>query len=619
MELLGYWKIVRKRLWLIILLVIIAAGGAYYFNQQQVPEYRTTTTLFLNPGVASPLLPYQASNTVQSLANTYVEFMRTRTFAQLVADSTGLELSQEAILQALATRYVADTQFFRITATHTNPEVAQLLANTSAQVLIAEDTARQLAAQEQIDAQRPVDPDVQALLDLRQSLQEELDLYEGEMNTTREQIRDLELRGPSELNNQRLDALRASLISLQSSRASILTSIADAQAAIVNQKPASERSNVSTAVVVDEAPLPATPLPGGGMQQTIMVLVMALGAGVGLAFLLEYIDYTIKSPEELDAAYGLPALGVIGLARRKAERAKAPQSDLITLNDTFSPLSEAFRSLRTSIGFSSLTRPAQSLLITSAGPGEGKSFVAANLAAALAMGGKRVILVDTDLRKPTLHHVFGVPREPGFTNLLMSQPDAGLAQFLQKTPVKSLRLVTCGTLPPNPADLLGSPRAIEMMQQLSEHADIVIYDSPPAATVTDAAIIAQHVDTVIQVVRAGQTRIDLVQRCKTVLEQVDAQVLGPVLNQVRDSDLGYYAYYYSYGYYGQNGNGQNGSGSGRNGNGRNGNHHGGSGLQQRRKKRGLARFWPRRKPPQRAVPIEPREATSESRPTVGDG
>ncbi len=602
MELLGYWKIVRKRLWLIILLVLMAGGWAYYSNQQQVPRYSTTTTLFLNPGVASPLLPYQSTNTVQSLANTYVEFMRTRTFAQLVAEATGMALSQGEILGALSTQYVADTQFFRITATHTNPELAQLLANTSADVLIAEDTARQLAAQQQIDAQRPEDRHMQALLDLRQSLQEELDMYEGEMESTREQIRDLELRGPSELNNQRLATLRDSLLSLQSSRASILTSMANVQAAIVNRQPSSDNSNVSTAVVVDEAPLPGGPLPHGNNQRTMMWLVLALGAGIGLAFLLEYIDYTIKSPEELDAVYGLPALGVIGLARRKSGK----QSDLITLHDTFSPLAEAFRSLRTSIGFSALTTPTRSLLITSAGPSEGKSFVAANLAVAMALGGKKVILVDTDLRKPTLHQVFGVQREPGFTNLLMSRPDAGLAQFLQKTPVKSLRVLACGTLPPNPADLLGSPRAVEVMQQLGEHADIVIYDSPPAATVTDAAIIAQHVDAVMQVVRAGQTRINLVQRCKTVLEQVNAHVLGPVLNQVSEADLGYYAYYYSYGYYGQNGNGQNGG-------------HGGSGMQRRHKKRGLARFWPGRKKPQRAIPVEPLETTGDSQSTVGDG
>lgn len=611
MELLGYWKIVRKRLWLIILFVLMAGGWAYYSNQQQVPRYSTTTTLFLNPGVASPLLPYQATNTVQSLANTYVEFMRTRTFAQLVAEATGMALSQGEILGALSTQYVADTQFFRITATHTNPELAQLLANTSAEVLIAEDTARQLAAQEQIDAQRPEDRHMQALLDLRQSLQEELDLYEGEMTSTRDQIRDLELRGPSELNNQRLTALRESLLSLQSSRASLLTSMANVQAAIVNRQPASDNANVSTAVVVDVAPLPGSPLPHGNTQRTIMWLVMAFGAGIGLAFLLEYIDYTIKSPEELDAVYGLPALGVIGLARRKPGRSPAQQSDLVTLHDTFSPLAEAFRSLRTSIGFSALTTPTRSLLITSAGPSEGKSFVAANLAVAMALGGKKVILVDTDLRKPTLHQIFGVQREPGFTNLLMSQPDTGLSQFLQKTPVKSLRVLTCGTLPPNPADLLGSPRAVEVMQQLSDAADVVIYDSPPAATVTDAAIIAQHVDAVMQVVRAGQTRINLVQRCKTVLEQVGAHVLGPVLNQVSEADLGYYAYYYSYGYYGQNGNGQNG-------NGQNGGH-GGSGMQRRRKKRGLARFWPGRKTPQRAVPVEPLETTGDSQSTVGDG
>jgi polysaccharide biosynthesis transport protein len=594
MELLGYWKIIRKRLWLIILLLLIGGAGVAYYNQQLVPQYRTTTTLFLNPGVASPLLPYQAGNSMQSLANTYVEFMRTRSFAQLVAEESGIPLSQSEILRALSTQYVPDTQFFRITATHPNPQAAQLLANTSADVLIAENTARQQAAQQQLSEQRTVDPEVQTLVDLRRSLEEELSLYENQIRTTQAQINDLELRGPSEWNNQRLAALRQELLSLQSARANILTSLTQAQASIVDSQPETATANLNTAVVVDAAPLPALPLPRDIVQRTLMVLVFALAVGVGLAVLLEYIDYTVKTPEELDAVYGVPALGVVGVAAKRSNKNKI-NPDLITLNDSFSPIAEAFRSLRTSIGFSALTTPTRSLLVTSAGPSEGKTFVASNLAVTLALGGKRVILVDTDLRRPTVHHMFEIPREPGFTNLLMDQ-QGNLGNFLQKTPVKNLRVLTCGTLPPNPADLLGSPRAVEVMGQLGQYADIVIYDSPPAATVTDAAIVAQHVDAVLQVVLAGGTRIDLVQRCKTVLEQVGAHMLGPVLNRVGGSDLGYYAYYYSYGYYGHS----NGNGNG-NGNGHTGNGH------RRSRRSGLGRLLPGRKKSayRKDVPAEP--------------
>jgi len=391
--------------------------------------------------------------------------------------------------------------------------------------------------------------------------------------------------------------LRQELLSLQSARANILTSLTQAQASIVDSRPETATANLNTAVVVDAAPLPAMPLPRDIVQRTLMVLVFALAAGVGLAVLLEYIDYTVKTPEELDAVYGVPALGVIGVAAKKVSKAPT-NSGLVTLNDAFSPIAEAFRSLRTSIGFSALTTPTRSLLVTSAGPSEGKTFVASNLAVTLALGGKRVILVDTDLRKPTVHQMFGTPREPGFTNLLMDQ-QGNLGNFLQKTPIKNLRILTCGTLPPNPADLLGSPRAVEVMGQLGQYADIVIYDSPPAATVTDAAIVAQHVDAVLQVVLAGGTRIDLVQRCKTVLEQVGAHMLGPVLNRVGGSDLGYYAYYYSYGYYGHS----NGNGNGHTGNGH-----------RRSRRSGLGRLLPGRKKSayREDVPAEPVEPVDKS-------
>jgi capsular exopolysaccharide synthesis family protein len=204
-----------------------------------------------------------------------------------------------------------------------------------------------------------------------------------------------------------------------------------------------------------------------------------------------------------------------------------------------------------------LGRPVRSLLITSAGPGEGKTFVAANLAVSLAQSGSRVILVDTDLRKPRLHQGFEIPRDLGFTNLVVNQ-QYNVVDALHKTDTKNLRVMTCGVVPPNPAELLTSQRAEELMKRLGEHADIVIYDSPPAATVTDASIIAQRVDAVIQVVWAGHTRINHILRCKAVMEHVGATILGTVLNQVKTPDLGYYSYYYYYGYYQENGYTTNG-------------------------------------------------------------
>jgi capsular exopolysaccharide synthesis family protein len=187
------------------------------------------------------------------------------------------------------------------------------------------------------------------------------------------------------------------------------------------------------------------------------------------------------------------------------------------------------------------------VMITSARPGEGKTFIASNLAVSLAQNGSRVILVDADLRKPSLHYVFELPLGPGFTNLVLDQTSA-IEDFLQPTGVENLRVLTCGIVPPNPAELLGSPRAAAVMEQLAQYADIVVYDTPPAATVVDAIVIGPRVNAVLHVIKAGSTRIDLVRRCKALLERGGAHILGPVLNQVSMPDLQSYSYYYSYNY-----------------------------------------------------------------------
>jgi capsular exopolysaccharide synthesis family protein len=252
----------------------------------------------------------------------------------------------------------------------------------------------------------------------------------------------------------------------------------------------------------------------------------------------------------LDALYGKPTLGVIGVIEG-ANSHRSDPSMVVTLFDSRSSVSEAFRALRTHIQFANPGQSIRSLLITSAGPEEGKTVTAANLAVSIAQGGSRVILVDADLRRPSIHRLFGLRKAPGFSNLIIDV-EGEIKSYLQPTKVEGLWILPSGTLPPNPAELLGSPRAAEVMKRLEDYADIVIYDSPPAATVTDALILATRVEGVLQVVLAGHTRRDLVWQGRVALERVGACVLGPVLNRVPKSDLGYYHYYY-YGYYHRDG------------------------------------------------------------------
>jgi len=218
------------------------------------------------------------------------------------------------------------------------------------------------------------------------------------------------------------------------------------------------------------------------------------------------------------------------------------EESLITLTDPRSPVSEAFRTLRTNLEFSSLDNPIRTLLVTSPGPGEGKSTTLANLAVTAAQAEKRVYLVDCDLRRPTLHELFGVPNEVGLTNMIR---DEALRDNppLQETRAPGLWLIPSGPLPPNPSELLGSKRMEEVIARLKEQADLVLFDAPPSNIVTDAAVLASKVDGVLLVFSAGRTKREHAQRAKALMEKVNARLVGVVLNNVRtDTQLqGYYA------------------------------------------------------------------------------
>jgi non-specific protein-tyrosine kinase len=206
------------------------------------------------------------------------------------------------------------------------------------------------------------------------------------------------------------------------------------------------------------------------------------------------------------------------------------------LADPRSGAAEAFRTLRTNVQFSSLDRPARAIAITSSAAGEGKSTTLANLAIAMAEAGQRVIAVDCDLRRPQLHSLFGLPNREGLTTAILDEK-GGLP--LQQTGVPNLFLLSSGPLPPNPAELVGSQKLDVMLDQLREHADYVLFDTPPAAALSDAATLAARVDGVILVVGAGKTRRDLARRAKEQLDRVNARILGVVLTGVRDAEALY--------------------------------------------------------------------------------
>ncbi len=214
---------------------------------------------------------------------------------------------------------------------------------------------------------------------------------------------------------------------------------------------------------------------------------------------------------------------------------------LITVTNPRSPICEAYRTLRTNLEFSSLDKPICTMVVTSAAPEEGKSTTLANLAVTIAQAGKRVILVDCDLRRPSLDHLFDVRSTVGFTDTM--RDDALMAKPpLQETCVPNLFLLTSGTIPPNPSELLASRRMSEMITALQQHADMVLFDAPPVIAVTDAAVLASKVDAVLLVVSAGRTKREHARQAKALLEKVNARLLGTVLTNVK-GEASLYQYY----------------------------------------------------------------------------
>ena len=276
----------------------------------------------------------------------------------------------------------------------------------------------------------------------------------------------------------------------------------------------------------------------------VMALFVGLVLGTGVAFLRDFLDDSVKTKDDFErVAPGVPVLGLIPVV--SAWRGKETPY-LVSLDDPNSPAAEAYRTLRTSIQFIGLDQPMRTLQVTSANPQEGKTTTLANLAVALARSGSTVAIVCCDLRRPRIHEFFGLDNEVGFTSVLLGK--VGLAGAMQEVPDQArLSLLASGPLPPNPSELLSSKRTVEVLGSLQAEYDIVLIDAPPVLPVTDALVLSGRVDATLLVAVAGATTRKEAARAVELLQQVDAPLVGAVLNGV-DTEGSYGYAYQSYRY-----------------------------------------------------------------------
>lgn len=301
--------------------------------------------------------------------------------------------------------------------------------------------------------------------------------------------------------------------------------------------------------------MPHEPVGPARMRNIVIAFVLSLVAGIGLAFLLDFLDDTLKTVDDVDRYIRLPALALIPSVRsEKRLRGAAPPpggdttTALAMVNDVRSPIAESYRHLRTSLLLSSAGTPPKTILVTSSQPSEGKTTTAINTAFILAQTGAQVLIIDCDLRRPRLHAHFNLSNARGLTNCLSGESTDldSVIQTYEKQP--NLKLMTSGPIPPNPAELLGSEEMRRMLATLSERFTHIIVDSPPAISFTDASILSTFVDGVILVVHGGRSSRAVVRRAKQQLLDVGAHIFGVVLNNVKiePHDAYYGAYYSSY-------------------------------------------------------------------------
>jgi succinoglycan biosynthesis transport protein ExoP len=337
-----------------------------------------------------------------------------------------------------------------------------------------------------------------------------------------------------------------------------------------NQSKIQEHEQHNTTKMIDPPQVPMAPVAPNRPRTILIGFLVSLLAGIGLVFFLEYLDNTVKTVEDVSRYTQLPALSVIpaiGGRRRRALKAAnggSPQTtgglalsstpqfnaDRLLALDSRSSVAEAYRVLRTSVLLSSTEKPPKTILITSGQPGEGKTTTAINTAISLAQLGGSVLIIDCDLRKPSVHKVLGIDHVVGLSTYLSRR--GTLEEVIQELPIPNVSVLTAGRIPPNPAEMISSARMKEMLQILSERYDHIVIDSPPLLKVTDPVILSTMVDGVILVVHGGRSTREVVRRTRQELSIAGARIFGVVLNNVSVSDEGYESYSYeAYGDYEQ--------------------------------------------------------------------
>lgn len=516
MELRQYFSVLRKWLWLVIVAAIVAGGASYYATSQLPNQYQASAQIMVGQSIQVLNPTTGEMQTASALAKTYIQLVETSLVLQGVIEELNLKLPVAALRSMVSAFQIEGTQIIEIRVTDTDRQRAAAIAN---------------AVANQLRLQGPANSDTE-LARTREFVREQIGDLEKKIKDADSQVLELENSLKATTSVREVADKRAQIEQLRAQQAQWQDQYTQFANFLTPQIP-------NTLSILEQAEVPTTPFAPNMPLNVGLAIAIGVILAIAVAFLIEYLDDTFKTKEDVTRVLGISTVGEIGALRG------AKGDKLVTANEPRSANAEAYRILRTNISFSSVDKPLRTILLTSASPSEGKSITAANLAVTMAQAGYRTILLDCDLRKPTQQKIFGMSNDSGLTNCLLSHAD--LHNFIRPTRVENLRLLSTGPLPPNPAELLGSRSMRELVIALQNESDILIIDSPPVLAVADASILARTMDGVLLIIDSGQTRRDPALRAKETLEKAGARILGIVLNRVHAGNT-YYSYnnkYYS--------------------------------------------------------------------------
>jgi non-specific protein-tyrosine kinase len=546
--------------WLILLTGVLAAAAAYVVSKRMTPVYEASTRLLISaPSNTGGLDPFSLVTT-QTMISTYSEMLVERQVLQGVIDQLGLATTAEDLKDSITVEIVLNTQLMVVTVEDTDPQLAADIANSIATVFT--DRIRQLQSQRFAASREGLAKQVSEMEARIATISSEIEAIEQQMSAAATQTAVASTATASAISTQTATAIPAATQQVAPVVPSAMPALSDDPSmdpavlvqlqARLNQYLAiyanlltsyeqvrlAEAQTSTNVVISESANVPSKPVRPRTMLNTFIAVALTMSLVAGVVLVRDALDDTIKGPDEFSEKFNLQILGVI-----ESHGLRNPPP--ITIAEPGSSSAEAFRSLRTNILFASVQAPLRRILVTSPLSQSGKTTIASNLAVVFAQGGKTTLLLDADLRRPSIPTQFGLSNSTGLSDLFIL-PSNDFSSVIQTVNEPYLAVITSGVLPAKPSELLTSKKMRQILDRLKLDFDLIVIDSPSVLTVTDAAALAPTIDGVILVVKPGVTKLGAVQQALDQLRAVRARVLGVVLNDVNLNSRKYGYFYHRY-------------------------------------------------------------------------